>query len=421
MTRIAITTPNAAFEERVRRALSGVIANGDIRAWPAPSGNGDVAAVTQSIVAEGADVVAVGPGVDFHMSIALAREFDQHHPEISVVLIAEPSSTLLEEALRAGVRDVIAPGAPEEELAGALRRGLETSRRRRGILADAEQPEVKTAKARIIMTLSPKGGAGKTTMSTNLAVGLARQHPRDVVLIDLDLQFGDVTSALRLMPEYTLKDACELGADLDTTSLKVFLTPHPAGLFVLASPEFPEEADVVTGEQVARVVETLANEFSYVIIDTDSGFSEAVLATIDYATDLVLVCATDVPTVRAMRKEIRTLDRIGANRQRRHVVLNRSDARVGLSRKDIESTVGVDVDIAVPSSRLVPQSLNRGAPVLESNERSGAIEPLRQLVKRFETVHGVDSGRDELEPEGSAADPSPDRGPRLWPFTRRKS
>lgn len=419
MSRIALASPDTAFESRLRRALASDLDDEDVRAWSAPNGNGDVAAVARAIAAGGAEVVAVGPDMDVRNSMAFALEFDRNHPEVSVLLVAEPTTHLLEEALRAGVRDIVAPGAPEEELAQAVRRGLEAARRRRGIVSEVSEPE---AKARVIMTMSPKGGAGKTTMSTNVAIGLARQHPRDVVLVDLDLQFGDVASALRLMPEYTLKDACQLGEELDATSLKVFLTPHPVGLFALTAPESPEEADGISGSQISTVIEALTNEFGYVVIDTDSGFSEAVLATIDHATDLVLVCATDVPTVRAMRKEITTLERIGATKQRRHFVLNRSDARVGLSRKDIESTIGTDIDVAIPSSRLVPQSLNQGTAVLESDDKSPAVKALRELVSRFQTVGvGASSPQPPVHQEAAAETPESGGGLRLWPFTRRNA
>jgi pilus assembly protein CpaE len=207
-----------------------------------------------------------------------------------------------------------------------------------------------------------------------------------VVLVDLDLQFGDVADTLRLTPERTVTDACRLGTSLDATELKVFLVPHPTGLYTLCAPGRPAEADEVSDPHVDHLVATLAEEFRYVVIDTSAGLTEPTLAAMRHATDLVLVCSTDVLSVRGMRKVIETLDEAGVTGPSRHFVLNRADARVGVSATDVEAAVGMAVDVAIPSSRSVPLSTNQGQPLLESGEGSPAVQPLLELVHRFHEV-----------------------------------
>lgn len=403
MSRITLATPSDHFEARARRAFNGATANGDLAAWSGPLTIDGVPQAVEEIMAAGTEVLAIGPDVDFHAALGLARAFDRDHPQVSVVLVAHSSPRLLEEALRAGVRDIVSPDAATEELRAVLDRALETAgRRRASILGDHEEPGGGT----VIMVVSPKGGAGKTTIATNLAVGLGKAAPKEVVIVDLDLQFGDVANTLRLAPERTIASAAaQAGEPLDATELKVFLTSHPAGLYALCGPDEPVEADRVTGELVGQVVRGLATEFRYVVIDTGSGLDNATLGAVDAATDLVLVCSTDVPTVRGMRKCLHTLDLIGATHQRRVLVLNRSDARVGLSAKDIESTLGRSIDIALPSSRAVPLSTNQGTPVLEAEERTVVTQPLADLVGRFTDVPVVT--------------PKPTR--RTWRGSRRRS
>ena len=383
MTQLTLATTDGEFDGRVRRVLGERLDNGAVASWAQAVDEAGAPAVADAIALGNPAVVAIGPGLDSGAALVLARSFDRHHPDISVLLVAPPASVPIEEAMRAGIREIVAPDASDNELRVVLERALDTASLRR---ASLQGEPTRAPTGRVILVLSPKGGAGKTTMSTNLAVGLAKTAPREVVLVDCDLQFGDVAAALRLMPEYTLADIPRLGHDLDATDLKVFLTPHPAGLFVLCAPESPAEADAITGDHIARVIQLLGEEFRYVVIDTNSGVDEPVLAAIEHATDLVLVCSTDVPTVRAMRKEVETLRLIGATEQRRHFVLNRSGARVGLSKSDIESTVGVAVDIEVPSSRTMPVSMNQGTAVLESSERSPAVTALASLVGRFADV-----------------------------------
>lgn len=385
MTRITLATPSREFETRARQAMNGASANGHLAVWNAPITMEGLAHAVQQIADQGSDVVAIGPGVDVEAALGLAGAFDRDHPHVSVVLIAHSSPSLLEEALRVGVRDIVAPEAPPDELRAVLDRALETATRRRGAL-QSEAPEVSSGT--VIMVVSPKGGSGKTTISTNLAVGLGRANPKQVAIVDLDLQFGDVANTLRLVPEQTIAGAARAAnhAPIDATEIKAFLTPHPAGLYALCAPEEPAEADVVRPEHVAQVVKALASEFRYVVIDTGSGLDDAALAAVDIATDIVLVCSTDVPTVRGMRKCVRTLDLIGATRQGRVLVLNRADARVGLSTKDIEATVGRPIDVTLPSSRAVPLSTNQGTPILESADRTPLTDGLAGLAGRFTDV-----------------------------------
>ena len=144
-------------------------------------------------------------------------------------------------------------------------------------------------------------------MSTNLAIGLTAHAPQSTVLVDLDVQFGDCASALGLTPEYTLPDAVHGPASEDTMVLKTFLTQHPSGLYAVCGSESPAAGDTVTGEDVSRLLASLAREFRYVIVDTAPGLSEQTLAALDRATDVVMLTSMDVPGVRGLRKEIDVL------------------------------------------------------------------------------------------------------------------
>jgi pilus assembly protein CpaE len=243
----------------------------------------------------------------------------------------------------------------------------------------------------VITVISPKGGSGKTTVATNLAVGLAQGAPNQVVLIDLDLQFGDVASALRLTPERTIADTAHTGV-LDPTTLKVLLTPHPAELFTLCAPESLAQADDLDPDHLTQIVRPLSSEFKFIVIDTSAGIDAHALAAMELASDLIMVCTTDVPCVRGVRKAMEALDVIGLDSQTRHFVLNRADARVGLSASDIEGTLGMKIDVSVPSSQAMWLSLNSGTPILESDSGSPAGRAMTELVERFGTVNAAHAG-----------------------------
>jgi pilus assembly protein CpaE len=379
VSRLVLATENTDFEDRVRRAFDGGL-NGDLRYWRDGMLRGDPARAVTELVNGGADVVAIGPGLPADSALELVRAFDHHRPEISVVMVAEPSPALLQSALRAGARDVIAPDASQAELRSVLELALGAAQHRRDVLDGRTEPAVSTA--RLITVLCPKGGAGKTTTATNMAVALAQRAPGRVVIVDLDLQFGDVASALHLVPDHTIRDAVDADR-LDATSLKVFLTPHRKELFALCAPPSPIDADAIGAAAVERVLELLTASFDYVVVDTASGLDEVALAALELSTDLVILAGPDVPCVRGTRKEVEALQIIGRPDQQWHFVLNRADARTGLGISDIEATIGLAVDVSVPDSRAVPVALNQGTPILESDPRNGASQAFLALVDRI--------------------------------------
>jgi pilus assembly protein CpaE len=379
VTKFLLATFDATWAARVRDAFAGSL-NGDLRTLE-PASYADPSELMREVDRVDPAVLVVGPDVDDTSALALAQAVDESRPDMSVVLVANSSPTLLTRAVRAGVRDIIDPGTTDEELRASLERAMETTLRRRNVIRT--NVESQAPASHVITVVSPKGGAGKTAITSNLAVGLARFAPHEVVLVDLDLQFGDVANALRLTPERTIADVARSGAEIDATTVKAFLTPHPGDLFVLCAPESPAEADMVKPELVGRVIDLLAEMFRYVVVDTSAGLDETTLAAMEHSSDIVVVCATDVSSARGLRKELEAFDLLGLTSQRRHFALNRADARVGLAAHDIVSTVGMEITVEIPSSRIVPTSMNQGSPVLESDPRSGVGKALTQLVGRF--------------------------------------
>jgi pilus assembly protein CpaE len=375
-----LVTPDGEFEAQVKRAFDGEL-DAD-RFWDDHIPRTQPETAVRQLAQDHPEVVVLGPGLTSPVIIALAEAFDLLHPEVCIVIVAKPSTRLWERALRAGVREIITPGTPDEDVRDALIRAGSAAARRRATSSIIAQEE-EAPRGRVIAVMSPKGGAGKTTVATNLAARLALSAPGRVAIIDLDLQFGDVASALGLGPQATIADAARLGNQLDSTALKVFLEPHPSGLYALVGPHFPAEAEEVGSETVGDIIDILAEEFDYVVIDTAAGLDEFALAAAERADDIVLVCVTDVPSVRGLRKALDAIDLLGMTKARRHLVLNRSDDKVGLSAADVEATIGVPVEASVPTSRSIQIAVNQGAPVVQSDPRSPAGKAMSGLAGHF--------------------------------------
>jgi len=245
----------------------------------------------------------------------------------------------------------------------------------------------------VIAVVSAKGGVGKTTIATNLAVGLAKDAPMSVVLVDADAQFGDVATALSLTPTRTLPDLVTGVVPNDTMVLKTYLTPHPSGFYVVCGAETPDDGDRVSGDQLTNLIRQLAEVFDFVIIDTAPGLGDHALAALELATDAVMVCDMSVPSIRGLRKELAVLATIGIMPASRHIVLNFGDRSSGMSVRDVELTIGVPVDVAIRRTSLIALSTNRGIPLLAEGTRNPANKAFAELVRRFHPTPSLKLGR----------------------------
>ena len=220
---------------------------------------------------------------------------------------------LLVDAMRAGISDVLPTDADLDAIDLLIARAHEFSQD--AATASTPAPSLRRlGPGRTIAVTSPKGGVGKTTVACNVAVGLALLQPGSVVLVDLDLQFGDVASTLGLDPVYFLEHAVAKGASRDTVVLTTTLTRHHAGLLVLAAPESPATADTISTAQIGHLLRQLADEYLYVVVDTSPGLLEQTLAVLEEATDVVTVTSMDVSSVRGTRKQLELLDPVDGGR-----------------------------------------------------------------------------------------------------------
>jgi pilus assembly protein CpaE len=383
MSRFVLITPNAEFERKVRLATAAM--PGTLQYFQAdylPQGPEEV--LTQ-LLGEPPEVFILGPGLRADETLKFAAVMDLQYPEISMILVTDESSEVAIQAMRAGIRDLLDPAAEVDHIRIIVERAsLASAGRRRGLSPSSSEHHEHAAGGRIIAVISPKGGVGKTTVATNLAVGLGKIAPMGVVIVDLDLQFGDVASGLMLEPDHTITDAVVGAASQDSMVLKTYLTVHPAGIYALCAPKNPVEMDRITGENVSHLLTQLRQEFQYVVVDTAPGLGEHVLATLDLASDAVWICGMDVPSIRGLRSGNQILSELNLLPDVRHVVLNMADRRSGLTLQDVEATIGAPVDVVLPRSRTLPFSTNKGIPLLQDGSRDPAQKGLRQLVKRFE-------------------------------------
>ncbi|MGC5078337.1 AAA family ATPase [Agrococcus sp. DT81.2] len=379
MSNVLLTTDSPDLQTRVQEAARGACIA--IPAHPLPSEPAQLLAHLKHDSLP--DVLVLDATRAPEEAIALAARFDLELPGTGVVLVGDVAA-LSVPAMRAGVRDVVSADLDVDGLRASIERVAAAVRSRRSRPADVGIiPVSATIQGRVLTVLSPKGGAGKTTIATNLAIGLAESAPGSVVLVDLDVQFGDVATALGLEPEYTLDDVVHGAALTDPIALKTQLTQHASGLSVVCAPENPAAGDTVTPEQVGALLGMLSTQFRFVVVDTAAGLEARTLAALDHTTDPILLSTFDVPGARGLRKEIATLRELGMLTNARQVVLNFSDPKGGLSVSDVEATVRARVDLTIPFSKAVTASMNVGTPLLQHRPKDVVSKQLRKLLTYY--------------------------------------
>lgn len=390
MSRLLLFTGDPAYDARFREAVQGRLP-GEVQTVLGTALPSTPDELLGRSVGELPSVVVIGPGVDLYEAMRLGGVFDIQRPEVALVLVVPGDMSLAVAAMRAGFRDVLDLDADPDGILSTLSRVLDAAESRRRVLPSGGTatgslhtvPSAPRDDARTIVVTSPKGGVGKTTVATNLAVGLGRIAPMSTVIVDLDVQFGDVAAALRLAPEHSLTEAVSGPSVDDALVLKTFLTVHPASIYALCTPANPAEGELVGGAQVAHLLEQLSGQFQYVVVDTAPGMGEHALAALEAATDVVFLTGMDVPGVRGLRKQMDLLGEIDLVPPRAQVVVNAADRNTGLSVQDVEATIRASVDHVVPRSRMAAYATNRGEPLLLHAPKDKAARQLQALVDSF--------------------------------------
>jgi len=283
--------------------------------------------------------------------------------------------------MRIGIRDVIPAEQPWAETAPVLMAVMEesTARRPAAVAIDSAEP---VKHGRVVTIFSTKGGVGKSVIACNVATALA-QAGSNVILVDLDLQFGDTGIMLDLKPERTIFDAAQNFDRLDPQMLKGYLVKHSSGAQVLLAPVHPEDADAVTVSRIAVILGMLREIADVVVVDTAAAFDDVVLAAID-ASDIVYAVATmDVASIKNTRVSLQKLRQLGYDSGLIKLVLNRADSKVWLDAGEVETSLNSEATARIPSDRLVPRSVNRGVPVVLDSPRSPVSRSLVELAKQI--------------------------------------
>jgi len=286
-----------------------------------------------------------------------------------ILLVRETSADLLKKAIKLNIYDVLEIPFTHNDIRETIRR------------AEENMEDKKTASKRITI-FGTKGGVGKSFLAVNLAVGLMDKNKNRVSLIDTNYQFGDIALMLDLHPKYSVYDILPVIEQLDSKILDSFLTTHNSGVKVLPAPlDISTSLQGVNSKTTMKILDNLSKMSDYTVVDTSSYFSEYVLNIFKDTDYLIIVSSKDTPSIKNLKISLQILEQIKFPEENIYIILNRADSKVGITAEEIEETIQRKIDIAIPSDRIVPISVNKGVPLITGAPRSAVTKSIYKLIK----------------------------------------
>lgn len=342
------------------------------------------------------DAVVIDRDLPGGNSFELAARLRAQHRQLGVIMTAAmPDTDDWRQAMQAGADDLVPKPFDSHVLSSAVTSVLRKVEQRKQQWAAAEAG-LGLVPAKVVAVYSPQGGVGKSMLAANLAVVLARESGRPTVLVDLNLQFGDIDLMLNITPERTIAAVIQRMNQLDADLMESFLTVHEgSGLKVLAAPARPEYADTITVFVVEKVLQVLKERYTYIIIDTPSFLQDTTLTALDNCDQVLLLTALDLLALHNTKTALGMMEKLRYGPDKVKLVLNRANADVGISSDDVEATLEYEIRAFIPSDgRVAVTSVNEGEPFVLSQPRTTIAQSIRHIA------YQVMDREDEFTEEG---------------------
>jgi len=320
-------------------------------------------------------------------------------PESPIIMMSvQGEQDYLRRSMLAGAREFLVKPFSADELINSIRHVHELEKVRRARYAPAA-PAVAAASpvaapsrdtGKIITFFSPKGGVGRTTIATNLAVALHQMTEKPVVLVDGSLPFGDIAVILNMSPKAkTIADLVGSFDNTDSDVLESILAQHSTGIKVLLAPPTPESTELITGANIKHVLELLRERYAYIVVDTWPSFQEQAITMLDVADVILTLMTLEITSLKNVRVFMEIVEKLGYTEDKVQLVANRNDSSGGIKASDVEASLGRKIPHTIVSDgRTLVLAVNRGVPFVISHRDS-------QVAKDIFTLAGKLSGAAE--------------------------
>ena len=339
------------------------------------------------------DVIVMDINMPDMDGITATEEIRKKHPYIQIVILSvQNDANYMRKAMLAGARDFLTKPPMIDELTVAIRRAGELARAEKekaaaivythtgmtGALGQALRMPVQLGK--IICVYSPKGGAGCTTVATNLAVSL-KTPENQVCIVDTNLIYGDVAVFFNEHGKNSILDLVGRANDLDPEIVNdVMVTNKLTNLHLMAAPKEPELSDARKGEAINKILTFMKQIYNYIIIDTTPHLTEIVQTCLDVSDYIILLSTQDIPSIKNAHQFLSIADASQIGREKIIFIMNRYDRRIAISPERVGESLKQPVVVAIPfEERIISNSINRGVPFMIDNKTAPAAKAISAL------------------------------------------
>jgi len=331
------------------------------------------------------DVILLGAKVS-EDGYRAAEKISNEYPEIAIIMLEDDlKEETMHKAIFAGAKDVLIKPYTPSKLVDTIYRVNQLTKKKIMIHKDSSTKiRRKASTGQVITVFSTKGGVGKTFIATNLAVSLSKSTGKRVVLVDLDLDFGNAALALNILPKFTISDIVDDIRNIDADLIESYLIPHESGIKVLPANAQPQINEFINSEHVDIILRTLQSSFDYVIVDMPARFYEPVNPAFAIADKLLIITTPEVSTVRNVKASLITLGELNYPKSKIRIILNKLDSRGEIKPKDVETTLNQTVySIIAADYKDAVSSLNQGIPIVIRNPKDTISKGINNLVKKL--------------------------------------
>src|SRR2546423_4525236 len=334
------------------------------------AGGNDTDQVYEEIVRlkPAAAIIALGSNAD--NAVRFIERLNAECPGTALISAAQDASPdMILRSLRAGAREFLRIPISVEGLRTVLDRVSEYC---------TKKEEAPNRKGRMVAVFSSKGGCGTSFMATNLAAATASK----TVLVDLNLQAGDLPLFLGIDPKYSIADMAEKRQRLDESLINSLVMQHSTNLWLLAAPRSADSADEIEPQHIFEVLQKLREHYDYVVLDPQHTFDSITLAALDQSDEIVLILTLDIPAIRSTQRALEIFDRLGYPRKKIRIVVNRWSKQIDLDLRQVEKFLGEPVIGFVPSDyQTAVTSINLGQPLVLSEPNSKIALEIRRVAR----------------------------------------
>lgn len=305
----------------------------------------------------------------------LMLKISQQCPNCKILALSDnPSVDLIIQIMRAGAKEFLTVPILKNEFFDAINK----------LISQLEEPK-KINKCKIISVFSNKGGIGKTSLASNLALELSKITKENVALIDMNFQMGDITTFLDLKPSFNISYMLENIDKINETFLLSTLERYKnSSLYVLADPPYFKQADTIHPKQITKLFNTLKETFSYIIVDAEASFDGKNIAALDNSDMILLVSVANLPALRNTQRCLELFDKLGYDKEKTKIVINRYMENDEIKEDDIEKVLSKQIYWKIPNNYFaIMSAINKGVPVSIINSSTNVAQSYKDLAQHI--------------------------------------